>query len=368
MPDCVAGDLRQLLRGVVGEQRHTARRLCPFEPGDGSRPVGAGLRVGPVEGGGEDPVAGVVEVAAAVERPVRARPRGARPGGCGRRSRARPRSAAAAPPRSIPAIPALEIAAAERSGSNLVPSNLLSVQVAAGTAPRESTAAAIRRRCEWSLFPNSHFHARSSGPADPPETLGLARLGQAEGEAVERSQQALVVLGARRVRQGSRHPRDRGAADALAPGQGEVAVHVVPVHGEDVLAQPGPGVGHLQLGLPEPGGDPLGGPRLRGVAGLESEWLGRHPPGEGRAGGRRAGGRGFRPASGPGPRRAPRPALRRRGAPPPAPRPSAGRASRSCRRGARRARRRRSPRAGSAARIGPGARPRASCFPGGGRR
>ena len=64
------------------------------------------------------------------------------------------------------------IAAAERSGSNRVPSSRFRVQVAAGTAPWEITAVAIRRRRDLALLPNSHFQARSSGPADPLETRG----------------------------------------------------------------------------------------------------------------------------------------------------------------------------------------------------
>ena len=49
---------------------HAARRPLVLEPGDRSRPVGARRRAGVVEGGGEDPAAGVVEAAAAGQRPL----------------------------------------------------------------------------------------------------------------------------------------------------------------------------------------------------------------------------------------------------------------------------------------------------------
>ena len=55
-----------------------------LDPGDGPRPVGAGRGAGVVEGGGEDPAAGVVELAAAGQRPLGFALAAGRRGGCGR--------------------------------------------------------------------------------------------------------------------------------------------------------------------------------------------------------------------------------------------------------------------------------------------
>ena len=96
-----------------------------------------------------------------------------------------------------------------------------------------------------------------------------AAVGEAEGEAVERAQDALVVAGRGRLGRAAAAAHDRRRGDALQPRQCHVAVHVVAVGGVDVVAQPDAGVGDAELGLAEPGADPV--QRLTGGQGAVLE-------------------------------------------------------------------------------------------------
>ena len=68
------------------------------------------------------------------------------------------------------------------------------------------------------------------------------------GEAVDRPQDPLVVGGRGRARHRAEGPHHGRRGDALEPRQAHVAVHVMAVGRVDVVAQPDPRVGEVQLG------------------------------------------------------------------------------------------------------------------------
>ncbi len=102
----------------------------------------------------------------------------------------------------------------------------------------------------------------------PARAVAEVAFGEAEGKAVDRSQDALVIGRSGGVRRppGAAHYRCGG--EALEPRQGHVAVHVMAVRGVDVVAQPDAGVGDAELGISEQLGE-LG----QGLAGRQGAVL-----------------------------------------------------------------------------------------------
>ncbi len=296
----------QLLARVVGEQADAARRALVLDPGDRARPVGARRRAGVVEGVGEDPAAGVVEAAAAGQPPV-----GLALVGAGAVGVAGDRVGGVDLAGGAPSRGGGDSAAGDRGGGEV------GVEVGAEEAVEQPDAgrdAGVDGGLDGGLA-GASAAAVAAGDRAPGVLGGTGRgegdagLGEAEEEAVERAQDALVVgrCGGIGWASGGAHHRRRG--DALHPRQAHMAVHVVAVGGVDVIAQPDAGVGDAELGVAEPGGRSAWPARRQ--AGRGARGRARHRPARPlRAAAQRGGGRGCRgrarPGDPPSPRRAPR--------------------------------------------------------------
>ena len=97
---------------------------------------------------------------------------------------------------------------------------------------------------------------RAPGAFGGPARAGAeAGFGEAVEEAVDRTQDALVVGRGGGIGRLAGEPHHGRRGQAFEARQAHVAVHVVAVGGVDVLAQPDPRVGDAELGLAQPGAD-----------------------------------------------------------------------------------------------------------------
>jgi pimeloyl-ACP methyl ester carboxylesterase len=202
-----------------------------------------------MEGGGEDPVAGVVEGATA----------GQWPGGL-----------------FLAGATAVGVAGDHVAGVDLEPCRQLGRRGYAAGGDRVGREVAAEVGMEEAVDTpdpgrNRGAHGGAAGAAEaaavarghrPPGALGgprlapdRAALGEAVGEAVDGPQHVLVVGRCGMGGEGAEGAHRRRGDDALHARQAQVAVHVVAMGGVDVVAQPNARVGELQLRIAEPGGD-----------------------------------------------------------------------------------------------------------------
>jgi hypothetical protein len=172
-------------------------------------------------------------------------------------------------------MPLRVIEAAETSASKSARTSRLSSQTLAGM-PAETVAFVVAWRTWLPFRPRPEIDRAPSALRGPERLAAEAGLGEAEEEAVDRAQDALVVGRRRGIRRAAAAAHDRRRGDALQSRQAHVAVHVVTVGGVDVVAQPDAGVGDAELGLAEPGGDVAGRAGGRQGAVLEAEAGGAH--------------------------------------------------------------------------------------------
>jgi hypothetical protein len=226
-----------------------------------------------MEDGGEDPVAGVVEAAAAGQRPLRFDlGRAAAVGVAGDHL-----AAVDAEPRRHLGRRG-DAAAEDRRGGDVGP-ELRAQQPVDRLHPRreggtEGAPAQPPAAVATVLGAGEQAPGRLGGTASSFHQPGRPDLGHAPAESIYGAQHALVVGWFCRVGDRAGDPHHGRGGEALGAGQGQVRVHVMAVGGIDVLAQPKAGVGEAQLGAAEPIGD-LGGRAGGGVVEvLEAQWAG----------------------------------------------------------------------------------------------